>query len=154
MMHYELLYLVSGAYSDEEVLAIKEKIRVLIEKAGGKITLDDTLGKRKLAYPIKQQHHGTYQLLEFDIDGEPIKKLSNDLQLTDEVLRHTIVKRDLKAPSFRELTRMHEKERVQRAEQERNREATKLADKPGESKKIKIEDLDKKLDELLDSEIL
>jgi ribosomal protein S6 len=52
--HYELLYLVPASYTEEELLPIKDNVAELIKKFGGRITLEDSLGKKKLAvYPIK-----------------------------------------------------------------------------------------------------
>ena len=79
--HYELLYLISGAYTEEELATIKEKVKNLIAKFEGQITFEDSFGKKKLAYPIKKAFHGYYLLYEFDLDGERLKDLSNGLKL-------------------------------------------------------------------------
>lgn len=139
MKHYEILYLISSQYSEPEAESIAEKVKELITKAGGKITLKDNLGKKKLAYPIKQIYQGYYLLYEFDLEQKDLKKLNNDLGLTNEILRHLIVKKSAKIPSMVELT----KEKVEEEKEE----------KKERKEKVKLEDLDKKLDELLKDNI-
>ena len=142
--HYELLYLVSGTFSEDELIPIKERVKQLIEKREGKITLEDSLGKKKLAYPIKQFRHGYYLLYEFDLAGENLKSLENDLKLTPEVLRHQTVRRELQTLSFVEMT----EKKV-----EKEKEETKEKKRP-EKDKIKMQDLDEKLDEILKGDIM
>ena len=146
MNHYELLYLISATYSDEELIPIKEKIKELIEKHLGKITLEDNLGKKKLAYPIRQAHHGYYLIYEFDLEPEKKKELDRDIRLTPEVLRHQIITKKLFTPSMVEIT-----EQKAKKEKEREKEAEK---KKIDKDKIKLEDLDQKLDEILEGDIL
>ena len=55
--HYELLYLAPAQLTDEELEKTKETVKNLIAKVEGKITLEDSLGKKKLAYPIKKITH-------------------------------------------------------------------------------------------------
>lgn len=146
MNHYELLYLVPGTYSEEELIPIKEKVKQLIEKHEGKITLEDSLGKKKLAYPIKQVRHGYYLLDELDLPGENLKKLERDLGLIPEVLRHQVIRKKLQAPSLIEITEEKIKKEKTREEKEEKKKT--------EKDKIKLEDLDQKLDEILEGDIM
>jgi small subunit ribosomal protein S6 len=151
---YELLYLVSGNYTDEEIEPIKAKVRELIEKAEGKILLEDTLGKRKLAYPINNQHSGSYLLCEFELEGINLKKLDTDMKLTTELLRHTVVKREPNAPTFRQLTQQQQaREREQAARQQRTTADAAVAAEEAKPK-MTGEQLDEKLDEILQGDII
>jgi len=144
--HYELLYLVPTNYTEEELTPIKEKIKNLIKKFEGEITLEDSFGKKKLAYPIKGNYQGYYLLYEFDLNGENLKKLSQELKLTNEVLRHIIVKRSLKIKAKSKT----EEQRIKPVKTEISVGKKEEADKG----KIKLEDLDKKLDEILKGDIM
>ena len=143
--HYELLYLISGTYSENELTPIKEKIKKIIESNEGKVTLEDSLGKKKLAYPIKNMRQGYYLLYELDLPAEKLTKPNRDLKLTTEVLRHQIVSRKPQTRSFLEIT----KEKIKREREEKPKE--KKVDTKG---KIKLEDLDQKLDEILEGDIM
>src|SRR3989344_1612233 len=91
MNHYEILYLLPATYAEEELMPVKEKIKDIIKRRGGRITAEDSLGKRKLAYPVKKFRQGYYLLYEFEIEPQALSALNNDLKLTNEILRHTIV---------------------------------------------------------------
>ena len=65
--NYELLYLISGNYTEEELVPIEETVKNLITKFGGEIKLDDNFGKKKLAYPINGNFQGYYLIYEFGV---------------------------------------------------------------------------------------
>jgi len=144
--HYELLYLVPAKFTDEEIEQAKNLVKELITKHGGNITLEDSLGKKKLAYPIKKILQGAYLLIEFDIEGENLKKFNEDLRLEPKILRHQVIKKAISTPSFVDIT----KELIDAEPAKVEKEEKKVEDK----KKVKIEDLDKKLDEILEGDIL
>ena len=147
--HYELLYIVPANYTEDELGPLKETVKTLITKAGGTITLEDNLGKKKLVYPIKKAHNGYYLLYEFDLDGKALLKLNTDLKLTSEILRHLIVKQSAFAPNMIELT----KENAKKEEREAQKKPKEKKKEEKVDSRIKLEELDKKLDEILDSDI-
>ena len=91
--HYELMYLISNKYSENELDPIKEKVAKLIGNRAGVITYTNDLGKKRLAYAIKGFRYGYYQLVEFDLNGAELLKLETDLKLDTEILRHQIVRK-------------------------------------------------------------
>lgn len=72
--HYEMLYIVSNQFTEEEVKPINAKINKLIVDNGGAITYSEDWGKKKMHYPIKGFSFGYYFLIEFDVNGEQLKK--------------------------------------------------------------------------------
>lgn len=144
--HYELLYIVSANYAEDELGLVKDKVKELIVKAGGEIKAEDNLGKKKLAYPIKKATQGGYLLYEFDLEGGALKKLNNDLKLSNEVLRHLITKKSAAAKSLVEITQ-------EKVEAEKSKKTEEIKGKEEKKEKIKLEDLDQKLDEILDSDV-
>lgn len=91
--HYELLVIVDGRIPDTELEAFKKTFEDILKNHVSPIHYIHNAGRRKLAYPINHQGHGTYLLCEFDAPGEHIKKLERALSLTTELLRHCIVRR-------------------------------------------------------------
>lgn len=89
MKQYELLYIVPGQYTDEEVQGIMKRLAALLAKYGGTITREENLGKIKLAYPIKKARHGSYVLVHFQADG--LSGLERELRMDEQVLRHQII---------------------------------------------------------------
>ena len=164
LQHYEMLYIIPVKYTVEELPAIQNKIKGLLAEHGCEITYEEDLGKRKLAYAIKQVYHGYYWVIEFNMAPAELKKLNNSLRLTSEVLRHLIIVKRQKT----QAEMAAEKERRERAEVEEVEELKEkiaaqtpvVAEKEEEKKvdspkgKVSIEDLDKKLDELIDDSIL
>ena len=151
--HYELLYLVPANYTEEELTPIREKVKSLIKKFTGEITYEENFGKKKLAYPIKGNHQGYYLLYEFDLAGENLKELDKILKLTAELLRHIIVKTvkgRVKAPNLMKTTET----KVEPTKMVARSKAPEKTPAKEEKEKIKLEDLDKKLDEILEGDIM
>lgn len=91
--HYELLAIVAGTVSDAELDSVRLSVEGILQKYTSTIHYIHNLGRRKLAYTIKHQGHGTYFLCEFDANPTDIKKLERQLLLETEILRHCIVRR-------------------------------------------------------------
>jgi small subunit ribosomal protein S6 len=143
-----MLYLVAATYTEDELAPIKEKVKNLIKKFEGEITGEDSFGKKKLAYPVKKFSQGYYLLYEFDLDGNNLLDLNKGLKLTNEVLRHIIVNKPIKA-----------KVEVKSADLSPKKPKTDLAKEKIEKEKrdenkIKLEDLDQRLDEILGGDII
>jgi small subunit ribosomal protein S6 len=94
---YEVLYIVRADLDDEKVQEIVKRVSTLIEKAGGTLERTNLWGKRKLAYEVKHQKEGSYVLQDFGIAPERIPELESALKITEEVLRHLIVRKPEKA---------------------------------------------------------
>lgn len=73
------------------------KVRDIVTGAGGKITKEDNWGKKKLAYPIKREEFAVYVYMDVELPADAPLKISNTLNITDEVLRYLLVKVDEKA---------------------------------------------------------
>lgn len=70
------------------------KIKDLIEKNGGKITKEENDGKKRMAYAIRGQDFAVYYYYEVELPAEAPAKIESTLNITDEVLRHLLVKVD------------------------------------------------------------
>src|SRR5205823_13844467 len=69
----------------------------LIERSGGTIDRTNLWGKRKLAYEVKHQKEGSYVLQDFQLAPERVPELESSLKITEEVVRHLIVRKPEKA---------------------------------------------------------
>jgi small subunit ribosomal protein S6 len=94
--HYELLYIISNKFSENELEPIVSKIAQLIAEGEGKITYDEDWGKRRLAYPIKTFTHGYYRLVEFDLTAVNLSRIERNLRMMPELIRHQIIKKETK----------------------------------------------------------
>lgn len=93
MKDYELTVLVHPDLEMNPEPAIS-KIKSLIEKSGGKITKEEAEGKKHLAYDIKGQSFAVYYYYEVSLPADAPMKIESTLNITDEVLRHLLVKVD------------------------------------------------------------
>ncbi|MBU0649342.1 30S ribosomal protein S6 [Patescibacteria group bacterium] len=155
-MTYELLYIIPAKFTDQENEGIISKISKVVEKAGAKITRNENLGKFKLAYPIQHARHGFYVLVEFGVESQAIKNIGRELRLLPDILRHQILSIKAKSSPRKEI-KMVSYEAPTPGETPRPRASSRTRPKQEQrqapKKKIDLEELDKKLDEILDKDI-
>src|SRR6202022_3056916 len=82
---------------DEKVEDAVKRVNTLIERSGGSVERTNLWGKRKLAYEVKHQKEGSYVLQDFQFDPTRVPELEAALKITEEVLRHLIVRKPEKA---------------------------------------------------------
>jgi small subunit ribosomal protein S6 len=164
MQQYELLYIVPAQFADTEIDGIRERVGKMVEQAGAKVVRNESLGKIRLAYPVKRQRHGTYVLVHFDAEASAVAGLDRALRLADEVLRHIVVER---APGAEKkafqiasyVAPLSEEAREMRrpAESAPRRTVAPVESAPAPVKAaeatMSMEELDKKLDEILDKDM-
>jgi len=92
MRHYEICFLVHPDQS-EQVPAMLERYRSLIEGRGGKIHRLEDWGRRQLAFPIAKLHKAHYILMNIECDGETLEELEGMFKFNDAVLRHLTIRR-------------------------------------------------------------
>ncbi len=150
--HYELLYIVSNKYSEDELKSIVEKINKIITDNKAKITYEEVWGKKKMCYPIQGFNYGYYQLAEFDSDEESINKINHELRIDRDILRHMIVVKTVVSEEEREA----QKKKAEKKMIEKVEESKKQEEKPKEApkKKVNMKELDEKLDKILDTDDL
>ena len=98
MRDYEVLYIVRADFDDDKVQDAVKRVNTLIERSGGTADRTNLWGKRKLAYEVKHQKEGSYVLQDFKLDPNRVPELEAGLKITEEVLRHLIVRKPDKAP--------------------------------------------------------
>src|ERR1700694_4408671 len=94
---YEVLYIVRADLDDDKVQDAVKRVNTLIERSGGAVERTNLWGKRKLAYEVKHQKEGSYVLQDFQFDPGRVPELEAALKITEEVLRHLIVRKPEKA---------------------------------------------------------
>lgn len=92
MRHYEVVVLVHPDQSDQ-VPAMVERYRTLIENDGGKVHRFEDWGRRQLAYPINKIHKAHYVLMNIECNAEPLDELKSLFKFNDAVIRHLVIKR-------------------------------------------------------------
>jgi small subunit ribosomal protein S6 len=97
---YEVLYIVRADLDDDKVQDVVKRVNTLIQRSGGTIAHTNLWGKRKLAYEVKHQKEGSYVLQDFALDPDKVPELEAALKITEEVLRHLIVRKPEKAAAI------------------------------------------------------
>ena len=93
MRHYEIVFLVHPDQS-EQVPAMVERYRSMIESEGGKVHRLEDWGRRQLAYPIAKVHKAHYVLINIECGQATLNELVGMFRFNDAVLRHLVVRRE------------------------------------------------------------
>ncbi|MCH8263661.1 MAG: 30S ribosomal protein S6 [Proteobacteria bacterium] len=109
MRHYEVVFMVHPDQS-EQVPAMIERYRNMIESSGGAIHRLEDWGRRQLAYPINKIHKAHYVLMNIECGAEPLKELDSAFRFNDAVIRNLIIKRDGAVTETSLLAKMKEEE--------------------------------------------
>jgi small subunit ribosomal protein S6 len=117
MRHYEIVFLVHPDQS-EQVPAMIERYRGVVEKNEGKIHRQEDWGRRQLAYPIKKIHKAHYVLMNVECDQEALDALKHAFRYNDAILRHLILQRETALTEVSAMLRPEEeRERSDRREE-------------------------------------
>ena len=93
MRHYEIVFLVHPDQS-EQVPAMIERYKSLIEGDKGKIHRLEDWGRRQLAYPIDNLAKAHYVLMNIECGAKVLEELESGFRFNDAVLRHLILVRE------------------------------------------------------------
>ena len=93
MNRYELTYIIDVALEETARKELIEKISGLIVANGGEVEkVDETWGKRRLAYAINYKTEGWYVLVTMKAPAELPRELERNLQINENVIRYLVVK--------------------------------------------------------------
>ena len=91
MRHYEIVFIVHPDQS-EQVPAMIERYRGILESQNGHIHRLEDWGRRQLAFPINKVHKAHYVLINVECQKEALNELTEAFRFNDAVLRHIIMK--------------------------------------------------------------
>ena len=102
MNRYELTYIIDTALEEEARKELIEKVSALIAQNGGEVEkIDETWGKRRLAYPINDKPEGYYVLATMQAPAELPKEIERNLRINENVLRSLVIKLEEKKHSVK-----------------------------------------------------
>jgi len=90
---YELIFIIKPM-EEEATQAVIAKFEAMVTNNGGAIEKIDRWGKRRLAYLVKDFMEGYYCIFHFTGKPETVAELNRVMKITDDILRHMIVKED------------------------------------------------------------
>lgn len=143
-MQYELFYLI-GASKEAGLEKIKSEVKEIVASEGGVFEAKEIIEKRKLAYKIKRETHGSYVGQRFELENpEKVQSITKKLNLYPEILRFLVSK----ASELPELKSKEERMKQEAALKPAKKEKEEASAKVLAGKKAE-EDIDKKLEEIL-----
>ena len=104
MRHYENLVIVKPTLTAEEIQASIAAIEEVITSNGGEIATTDTMGMRKLAYPIEKSERGHFHVIYYSAEPAVISEIERRFRINEELLRFVTIKYD----TNREVTAWNE----------------------------------------------
>ncbi|HSL97378.1 MAG TPA: 30S ribosomal protein S6 [Candidatus Deferrimicrobiaceae bacterium] len=104
MRRYELMLVFRPDAPDERIGAIIDRTTRQITADGGQIVKVAPWGRRRLAYQIDGQREGSYHIVVFEAPTTSIVELERSLLITEEVLRHLVVRQERPRRSLRDVS--------------------------------------------------
>lgn len=95
MKEYELTVLIHPDL-EADLETPLAKVRDIVKNAGGEIIKEDNWGKKKLAYRINKEDFAVYVYFDVKLPADAPLKISNTLNITEEVIRYLLVTVDEK----------------------------------------------------------
>jgi ribosomal protein S6 len=124
----------------------KQDIEKLLANNSGQLVHFTEPQKRDLSYPINKQNQGIYVISHISLEPQNVINFLKELKANKQILRHLINVLEIPEP---EKPRMPRKPKT-------NKEIKEVVSKPafvkttaGKDGKMKLEEIDKKLDELV-----
>ena len=94
---YELGFILNPEVSEEQTGAILSRISQIVTNYDGQIVRVNQWGRRRMAYPIEHHRDGFYVFMDMILTPETVFELDRSLKVSEEVLRHMVIRRDPKA---------------------------------------------------------
>jgi small subunit ribosomal protein S6 len=85
------MFLINPAEAASDWEGVNKTIKAILEKADAEIVSMRKWDERKLAYNIKGQSRGTYILCYFKAEGDKIREIERDVQLSERIMRVLIL---------------------------------------------------------------
>jgi small subunit ribosomal protein S6 len=144
MTYYQLTYLISPDLPEEKLKNFSKKISDFVLTEGG--TLDKTTEpiRKKLAYPIKERKEMFLASLNFYLNPDGVKNLEKKLKSENQILRYM--------PLTKKISKKIIPEKIRRKPlkiSEKGISSSKEIRVKTENKKVELEEIDKKIDEIL-----
>jgi small subunit ribosomal protein S6 len=91
---YEVCFITNPNTVEDDLKKLTSQIETIITDQGGKITKVDSLGRKKLAYPIGKFDDGNYTFIYLEGSGSEIHEVERRLRVNDAVIRYMTVRTD------------------------------------------------------------
>ena len=87
-----MVVILSPEIGDDVIGESLDRLSQRITSLGGEVVDVNHWGRRRLAYPIRRHLEGNYVISQVKLDPDQIPDLESNLRISEEVIRHMIVK--------------------------------------------------------------
>ncbi|WP_173931293.1 30S ribosomal protein S6 [Chelativorans sp. Marseille-P2723] len=94
MALYEHVFLARQDLSQQQVDALVEQFKGVIEAGGGKVGRTENWGVKSLAYRIKKNRKAYFTLMDLDAPAESVKEMERQMSLSEDILRFLTIRVD------------------------------------------------------------
>lgn len=91
---YEHVFIARQDVSAQQVEALTEQFSTVIAENGGTIAKNEYWGLKNLAYKVKKNRKGHYQLLNIDAPHAAVAEMERQMGLNEDILRHITLRVD------------------------------------------------------------
>ena len=120
---YEVVFIIDPTVDEDSTTRLSENLQQIVTGQGGTIVKAESMGRRKLAYPIEGHKEGAYMLFEIAGSGSEIAELERRMRVNDQVIRYITVRVD------------EDRRRADKMRERRERKATKAPASGGGSRR-------------------
>lgn len=110
MRHYEIVVMVHPDQSDQ-VPAMIERYKSMVEADGGKVHRLEDWGRRQLAYAIAKLHKAHYVLMNVECTDKALAELENAFRFNDAVIRKLVIRQEAAVTAQSPLFKLPEEDK-------------------------------------------
>ncbi|MES2905666.1 MAG: 30S ribosomal protein S6 [Pseudomonadota bacterium] len=92
MALYEHVFLVRQDASPQQVEALANDMKAVIENGGGKITKTEQWGLRSITYRIKKNRKAHYALMNIEAPWDAVAEMERQMKINEDILRYMTVR--------------------------------------------------------------
>ncbi len=93
MRNYEIMFIVRPTLGEDDVKKVVKTFKDIITKNEGKVTKEENMGQRELAYEIKDFKSGYYYVFEVEAKSDKaVKEFDRLALINNDIVRHLITK--------------------------------------------------------------
>lgn len=146
---YEIGYLLKSDLKDEEISFFLEKARNIVAEKKGLILAEGKVKKQILAYPIKKEQMAFFNWISCMVTPEAIKEIKKQLDKENTILRFLIIQTQRETQKKTPKTKIKKQKIPAGIKNLMAASPEPLSAEEKKEIKIKEEEIDKKIEELL-----
>jgi small subunit ribosomal protein S6 len=108
---YELMFIVRPDMGDEDVDKVISTIDAQVASAGGSVKNVERMGKRRLAYQVRNFADGLYILFTIEGPGSAIHEVERRLRVTEPVIKFLTVRVDVEQKRLDKVKKIRDSRR-------------------------------------------